>query len=291
MLTRPVITDELINQINLMIQENPNWHRSKISKELCELWGWKLPDGRLKDISCRDMLRALDKTGKIKLPPSQKKNKQIQRRIIKEIEHDTTLISCPLKELQPLNVTLVSNGGPLEEFKSLLNQYHYLGFDRTVGENMKYIVRSRDGHIVACLLFGSAAWKCKSRDEYIDWDANQRTTALQYITNNTRFLIPPWINVPHLASHVLSLISARVSADWVEKNGHPVYCLETFVERDRFRGTCYKAANWIKVGETTGRGRNDIDREANLPKKDVYIYPLTKGFKGKLICIAPEGNV
>jgi len=194
--------------------------------------------------------------------------------------HDTTPITVPIKGLLPLKVEVVRKSGPLlTEFKSLLVQYHYLGFDMTVGENMKYMVYSRDGILLSCLLFGSAAWSCAPRDKFIGWHASARKAHLSFVTNNTRFLILPWVKVPHLASHILGLICRRISSDWQEKYGHAVYLLETFVERDRFKGTCYKAANWIHVGETTGRSRNDRYNNLSVPVKDIYLYPLNKNFR------------
>jgi hypothetical protein len=201
--------------------------------------------------------------------------------------HDTTSVEAPLKALLPLAVEKAEGKKHLNEFKSYVEQYHYLGFGRTVGENMKYTVRSADGALLACLLFGSAAWSCKDRDAYIGWDKAGREKNLQLMTNNTRFLILPWVKVPHLASCVLSLVTRRLSADWDEKYGHPVYCLETFVERSRFKGTCYKAANFIYVGKTAGRGRDDIDKTAKLPVKDIYLYPLHKKYR-ELLCL--EGD-
>ena len=282
MLYRPDITDEIIEQINIIINENPTWSRTKLSIYLCELWDWKFPDGRPKDISCRDMLRVLEKAGKITLPikKSDRRKPGTTPKPIQYIFHDTTPISSPLSSLLPLRIEMkIERGGLLDEFKFYVDMYHYLGYGRTVGENMKYMVYSTDGALLACLLFGSAAWSCRDRDEYIGWDRIVRPKNLQLMTNNTRFLILPWINVPHLASHILSLIVKRVSVDWEKKYGHPVYCLETFVERDRFKGTCYKAANWIYVGETTGRGRDDIDKTAQLPIKDIYLYPLHKKYQ------------
>ena len=167
----------------------------------------------------------------------------------------------------------------LDEFKSYIDQYHYLKFNRTVGENMKYTVRDRSGTPLACLLFGSAAWSCSDRDRFIGWDKTSRERNLQLLTNQTRFLIFPWVKVPCLASHLLSLASRRVVKDWEEKYGHGLAALETFVEVDRFYGTVYKAANWICVGRTTGRGRDGGHHHAVLPKKDIYLYPLRKDYR------------
>jgi hypothetical protein len=281
MLKRPEVTDELVMQINSLIKEHPDWHRTKVSKYLCELWDWRMPDGQIKDISCRDMLRALDKAGKITLPKAIQilerapyKNKYVQ-----DFIHDKTPIETKLSSLQPLRVEAVEGKWQVNEFKSYIEQYHYLHFDRTVGENMKYMVYSADGRLLACLLFGSAAWSCRDRDAYIGWSPQSRKSNLQEMTNNVRFLLMPWIKVPHLASHILSRISHRLSSDWEKKYGHPIYCLETFVECDRFRGTCYVAANWIYVGKTVGRGRDDINKTASLPIKHIYLYPLNRRYR------------
>ena len=280
MLYRPTITEEIISQINETIKDHPDWGRSEISRRLCEIWDWRMPDGRLKDISCRDMLRALDGADKISLPAKQRSGRLpgtascIQLRT-----HDTTPVETSLKALLPLKVEAIEDKSRLGEFKSYMDKYHYLGFGRTVGENMKYTVRGAGGAPLACLLFGSAAWSCKGRDEYIGWSAADRKKNLQLVTNNTRFLILPWVKVPHLASNILSLVTRRLSSDFEKKYGHPIYCLETFVERDKFKGTCYKAANFICVGKTAGRGRDDIRNEAALPVKDIYLYPLHKKYR------------
>ena len=159
-------------------------------------------------------------------------------------------------------------------FNGLLAHEHYLGHRNTVGENLRYLVRDRHGRPVACALFGSAAWKCADRDAFLGWDRATRERNLQRLTNNTRFLIPGWVQVPHLASHVLGLIARRIRADWQAKYGHPIHALETFVDRSRFKGTCYRAANWLRLGETRGRTRNDRAHRIRAAIKDVYLYPL-----------------
>lgn len=277
---RPEITEERVEQIRKVIADNPEWNRTKISQYICQLWCWQDPNGKLKDISCRDLLRDLDKADKIKLPPplTTAHKAGIKPKIV-HIEHDTTPIIKSLKGLRPLYIEKIDTSQKLKIFKSYIDQYHYLGFDRTIGENMKYIVYSQDGKALACLLFGSAAWSCKERDLFIEWDKKQRIQGLSGMTNNTRFLILPWVKVEHLASHILSLVTKRISDDWQIKYGHPLYCLETFVEQKKFKGTCYKAANWIHVGNTTGRGRDGGHKHAILPIKDIYLYPLVKKFK------------
>ena len=280
---RPEITEERIEEIRKLIAEHPGMGRSKLSVLLCEMWNWRSVNGNTKDMSARDLLRSLDKAGKIVLPPkmiaTRKPSKPIK---IQHLVHDETPIACSLKELQPLRVEIVSSKDELVEFKSYIDQYHYLGFDRFIGERMAYMVYSNDDKVLACMLFGSAAWSCRARDQFIGWDMEQRKRNLNWITNNTRYLIAPWVRVPHLASHILSLIAKRVSGDWERKYGHPVYLLETFVER-RFKGTCYRAANWIHVGSTTGRGRDGGHNNAILPIKEIFLYPLSPDYQG-LLC-------
>lgn len=281
---RPEITEERVEQIRGIIAENPRWNRTKISQHICRLWGWQSPNGTLKDISCRDMLRELDKAGRIKLPvPQNISRARGGADIVRHFKHDTTPINAELSQLRPLQISMVNSGKELALFKSYIDQYHYLGFDRAIGENMKYMVYSRNGKPLSCLLFGSAAWSCRERDQFIGWNKEQRVRGLSLMTNNQRFLIFEWVKVPHLASHILSLITRRITRDWQSKYGHPVYCLETFVEIGRFIGTCYRAANWIRVGSTTGRGRDGGHKEAILPIKDIYLYPLVKDYKSALI--------
>lgn len=280
-LTRPNITEKEIELINRLIAENPSWHRSKLSVELCRIWNWCGHDGKPKDISCRDMLRGLDAKGKIKLPQPRCRTRQVgSRDHIEFMLHDTSSINGIIKEVLPISVEVIKDRTyESKEFKSLIGQYHYLGFDMTVGENLKYMVYSSKGQLLACLLFGSSAWACAPRDQFVGWDSSQRKSNLIYTTNNTRFLVVPWVTVPHLASHILGNICRRICRDWEEKYGHPVYLLETFVEKERFKGTCYKASNWIYVGETTGRSRNDRYNKLKVPIKDIYLYPLSRDFK------------
>jgi hypothetical protein len=188
-----------------------------------------------------------------------------------------------LRALLPLGVSVVAPGSDdAHVFQGLLAHEHYLGLRNTVGENLRYLARDRHGRPVACVLFGSAAWKCADRDAYLGWDRPTRERNLQRLTNNTRFLIPAWVQVPHLASHVLALIARRIRADWQAKYGHPVHALETFVDRSRFKGTCYRAANWLRLGETRGRTRNDRAHRIRTAAKDVYLYPLVADFRREL---------
>ena len=285
---RPAITEVEIAFINELMTKNPSWHRTKLSQELCLLWNWCDHNGKPKDISCRDMLRNLDAKGRIRLPKAQIITRRPGSRDHVQLHlHDTSQITSGIKAVLPLRIEIVEpRTEQADEFKSLIEQYHYLGFDMTVGENIKYMVYSSQGPLVACLLFGSSAWACAPRDAFIGWEPASRKKNLIYTTNNTRFLILPWVRIAHLASHIIGRVCRRISADWQKKYGHPVYLLETFVEQNRFKGTCYKAANWIYVGETTGRSRNDRYTNLSVPIKDSYLYPLCKSFREVLGCAA-----
>ena len=281
-----------ISLIRGLLGEHPEWGRSQLSVELCHRWGWRNAQGRIKDMAARTLLLKLERAGHILLPPRRGPSPNGQRnRLMAVVDHSTDPISGALSDLQPLSVNIVAPGSAdLRLFNALLANYHYLGHRNTVGENIRYLVRDRLGRPVACLLFGSAAWKCAGRDTFIGWEPATRQRKLQWLTNNTRFLIPPWVVIPHLASHVLGIISRRIRADWQCKYGHPVLALETFVDRERFKGTCYRAANWLRLGETRGRTRNDRIQAA---VKDVYIYPLVTNFRRELCppaCNVTEGS-
>lgn len=284
---RHVSAEDLI-WLRSWILNHPDWSRFRLAKELCNLWNWSTPTGQLKDFAARTFLRKLFERGLITLPPirTDKQRKNGFATPPTSIAADFPLASTIetfLATLVPLSF-IVPRGGSDEEhrFHHYLARHHYLGFHRTVGENMKYLVRDRQGRDLACVLFGSAAWKTKPRDQFIGWSHETRSRNLLWITNNTRFLILPWVRVPHLASHVLGRIIRRIRADWQTKYGHPVHLVETFVERDRFVGTCYKAANWMRVGSTKGRSRQDRYTTLALPVKDIYLYPLIPHFRETL---------
>ena len=278
------ITATDIAFIKQLLADHPSWHRTRLSRELCKTWQWCRPDGQPKDMACRSLLLKLERASYITLPPRQARSMNgFRKESTASVPHETEEIRCSLDTLVPLTITPVSpqsDAHPL--FNCLLFQYHYLGHRTTVGENMKYLVQDRACRPLACVLFGSAAWKTSPRDEFIGWDRRTRERNLGNITNNSRFLILPWVKVPHLASHILSQVSRRICADWMAKYGHPIYLLETFVDRSRFRGTCYQAANWILTGQTRGRTRNDREHSIHAPVKDVYVYPLSKHFRREL---------
>lgn len=279
------LTTSDIESIRELIKEYPSWSRRRISEELSKAWNWYNASGHLKDMACRSMLLKLEKQGHILLPPRRRipVNRMLQKKT-PYIEHDQTLIESSLPRIQPVNLVTLYQAKDYDDlFGCLMGTYHYKGYKGIVGENMKYIVFDSYHRVIACLLFGSSAWKVESRDKYIGWNSENRERNLHLTTNNMRFLILPWVRVPHLASHILGLVSRRISRDWGIRYGHPLYMLETFVEKDRFKGTCYKAANWIHVGRTKGRSRNDRYKRLQVPIKDVYLYPLHSNYKKKLV--------
>ena len=275
---------EDIGLVRHWLATEPGWNRTRLSRELCRRWNWCNEAGQLKDMACRTLLLKLERRGQIRLPARQRPSPNaLRNRQRIEVAHDQSPITGELSSLRPLCIEALGERHPdLVLFRFLLQRYHYLGLRNGVGENLKYLARDRQGRALACLLFGSAAWKAKARDAFIGWDAAGRQRHLARLTNNTRFLILPWVRVPHLASHLLSQVARRLGADWVVKYGHPIELLETFVDRDRFRGACYRAAGWRHVGATTGRSRNDVDNTLRVPMKDIYLLPLTANFRRRL---------
>ncbi|HUT56359.1 MAG TPA: Druantia anti-phage system protein DruA [Phycisphaerae bacterium] len=278
------ITADEIGLIRDLMAENGDWGRTRLSEELCRRWNWRNAQGRIKDMASRTLLLKLERRGFIELPARQRPSSNAFRnRRVPIVDHASEPIRGTLRDLRPLSVSIVTPGSEdARLFNGLLAHEHYLGHRNTVGENFRYLVRDRQGRPVACALFGSAAWKCADRDAFIGWDRPTRERNLQGITNNTRFLVPSWVQVPHLASHVLGRVARRIRADWQTKYGHPVHALETFVDRSRFRGTCFRAANWLRLGSTRGRTRNDQAHRIRAAVKDVYLYPLVADFRREL---------
>jgi Druantia protein DruA len=268
-----------------VVSDHPQWSRHRITQHICSQWNWRTYAGRLKTIAARSLIDKLEQRELIVLPPIQVNQIRSPRPPFPKgfISPECTAIECALPSLTPLAIHIPSLGSYEEScVRYYLTRYHYLGFNRTVGENLKYLVRDRCGRDVACLLFGSAAWKTAPRDSFIGWDIETRQQHINFMTNNSRFLILPSVRVPHLASHILAGIMRRIRQDWMDKYAHPVHLVETFVERDRFKGTCYKAANWISVGQTKGRSRQDRYNTLCVPVKDIYVYPVTRNFRQAL---------
>jgi hypothetical protein len=279
------ITTPDIELVRNLLDTNPSWNRTRLSKELCLLWDWRRANGEYKDIACRSLLRKLEQLGYIQLPKSHHrkgKRSPVLRDNIRPILHSQIPIQEPLNSLYPIELQRVEKDPGLNEFKYYISTYHYLGWSGTVGENLKYLFFDVHKRPLGCMMFGACAWKVKGRDRYIGWNASERMENLSYVVNNNRFLILPWVKVTHLASHILGKISHRLNRDWQEKYQHPVYLVETFVDKERYQGTCYKAANWVHVGVTKGRGKLDIKNQCLLPVKDIWVYPLVPYFRQKL---------
>ena len=267
-----------------LIEEHPQAHRRRLSQMLCQSWEWKNQRGQYKDMAARTLMRKLEAAGLITLPPPRRPATNARRgESPPPSVPELPPLAAALSFLQPLRLELVRAGtGAAKLFQGLLAHHHYLGYHGPTGENIAYLVWSATDQPLACLLFGAAAWKVAARDQFIGWEQEVRRTGLSGLANNSRFLILPGVRVSHLASHILSLATARLRRDWMEKYGHPVELVETFVQRDRFAGTCYRAANWQWLGATQGRSRNDRHHQHTVPVKDLYVYPLSRFFRQRL---------
>lgn len=273
------ITNADIKSIQITVNEHWDKGRTPISKILCQKWNWIQPNGQLKDMACREVLLTLNRKGLLKLPPRQTNaHNEKRNKFIPVVEINQTTINFNLSDLPSVELKSVRNNELEPLYNSLIQQHHYLGYRQIVGSHLKYIAFI-DGQPVACLGWGSAAWSVKSRDAFIGWDKKTKENNLHFIANNTRFLILPWITVKCLASKILGLNARRISDDWLQVYNHPLFLLETFVEKDRFKGTCYKAANWICTGQTKGTAKKGHDHLFHGKIKDVYLYPLRKDFR------------
>lgn len=274
------VSNEDILYVRELIAADPQQSRRTLSKKLCEAWQWRQPNGELRDMVCRGLLLMLDRAGAIRLPAVNyvRHNPLASRARPAPVLLDTTPIQGRLTDLQPLEFEQVRRTGDEPLFNSLMEEHHYLGYEQPVGEHLKYLVWAQ-GRPLACLAWSSAPRHLGSRDRYIGWSAEARRRNIRFIAYNTRFLILPWVEVPNLASHILSRMAGRLSADWGCVYGHPIYFLETFVDPERFRGTCYRAANWVLLGRTTGRGKDDQTNRPNQSIKEVLALPLTRRFR------------
>ncbi len=277
------IKSQDITYIRQLIDKNPGYSRYALSREICRSWNWTQINGQLKDMICRGLLLHLERQGHLVLPARKytPPNPLLHRKKPENIPVDTNPVAIPLKQIIPLTIQQVRRTVHEKLFNSLIEQYHYLGYSQPVGEHLKYIAYLKDRPI-ACFAFSSAAWHLASRDHFIGWGPRERKNNLHLLAYNTRFLIAPWIQVPYLASHLLSRCARIISDDWQNIYHHPIYWLETIVDDSRFKGICYQAANWISLGKTTGRGLNAKAGRAKKSIKTVYGYPLVKDFRKKL---------
>jgi hypothetical protein len=275
------IGSEQIAVLKEFIRTHPTSRRWKLSRQLCEALGWKQANGALRDVVCRGLLLMLERAGQIELPPVRRHirgQRRTGRPRPEAVLIDTTPLAMPLKALGPIEIQQVRRRADEPLFNSLMESHHYLGYEQPVGEHLKYLVWAQ-GRPVACLAWSSAPRHLGSRDRFIGWSADARWRNIRLIAYNTRFLILPWVAVPHWASHILSRIARRLSPDWERLYQHPIYFLETFGDPERFRGTCDRAANWVVLGRTTGRGKDDHTNRPNRSVKEVLGYPLTPRFR------------
>lgn len=283
------MTDTDVAFIQKLITENPAASRFKLSKKLCEAWNWVQPNGMLRDMVCRGLMLELERAGHITLPPVRwvGRNPLVERKKPTEAGIDTTPLCANLAEIRPLAFRQVRRTAEEPLFNSLIEQYHYLGYMQPVGEHLKYLVYAL-GRPIACLAWSSAPRHIFSRDRFIGWSAEARRKNIRFLAYNTRFLILAWVKVPRLASHILGRMARILPGDWERVYGHPIYFLETFVDPQRFRGTSYRGANWILLGLTTGRGKNDQTHKPNRSIKEVLGYPLRKDFRALLTQLSAD---
>ena len=272
-----------LENLRQWVSDHTSWSRRRLSVALATRWSWRNGAGQLKDMAARTLLLKLHQRGLVALPARRQAPTNRMRCLAAEpalAEEPPEAIGCALEELGPLELREVSRDATERAWvKTALGRYHYLGFNGPVGENLQYVISDGHGRRLACLVFGAAAWKCQARDQYIGWSAEQRERNLPLIANNHRFLILPSVRVRRLGSWILGTIHRRISEDWRAKYGHPVVLVETFVEQARFRGTVYRAANWLRVGASRGRTRQDRHTCIEVAVKDLYVYPLGPGFR------------
>lgn len=272
----------------LATRREPGWHRKKISKVVCEHLGWYKADGGLKDMSARVALLRMHRDELIELPPptrnsnNKAKHKHLQQ--LPQTDWPGALIELPqtLQQVRPIAFEIIKSGAKSRIWNSFVERYHYLGYSPLPGAQMRYLVLGANGEPLALLGFAAAAWKSAPRDDFIGWSPQCRQRNLHLVVNNARYLILPWIRIPNLASHILACCQRRLPQDWQQRYAIRPVLLETFCEIPRFRGTCYQADNWIRVGQTKGRGKLDVHKQYALPIKDIWLKPLQHNWKSVL---------
>jgi Domain of unknown function (DUF4338) len=282
------VTDADVIFIRELIAANPGASRRALSTKLCEAWNWVQPNGALRAMVCRGLMLRLDRAGLIELPPVRQvtlnplARRAIERRkpaLTTTAEINTTPLCCSLSEIRPLEFRQVRRTPEEALFNVLLERYHFLGYAQPVGEHLKFLVYAV-GRPIACLAWSSAPRHLGPRDRFIGWPAEARRQNIRFVAYNTRFLIVPWAaGVSNLASHILGRMPVVLSREWERIYGHPIYFLETFVDPQRFVGTCYLAANWVVLGRTTGRGKDSTSKRPNRSIKEVLGYPVWKRFR------------
>jgi hypothetical protein len=277
------VSAEEVGFIRQLIAEHPRLSRRRLSEKLCQAWNWVQPNGVPRAMVCRGLMLELHRSGLIELPPVRRcpPNPLARRRAPATVEINAQPLQASLRQIGPVQLRQVRRTDEEALFNSLLQHHHYLGYTQPVGEHLKYLAYAQ-GRPIACLAFCSAPRHLGSRDRFIGWSAAARLKNIRLLAYNTRFLVLPWVRVPHLASHLLGRVARQVSGDWEQLYGHPVHFLETFVDPARFRGTCYRAANWVWLGLTTGRGKDAPTHKPTRPVKEVLGYPLCRDFRERL---------
>ena len=277
-------TSSEIESVRRLITENPGASRWALSRLLCDVWSWRHANGQPRDMVARSLMLELHRSGHIELP----QKRQFPRNYLAKRQKPEPVplllwsrVDAPLREIRPLDIRQVRRTGEEKLFGSFIETHHYLGYTQPVGEHLKYLIYAQ-GTPVACMAWSSAPRHIGARDRYIGWSQDIRRRNISLVAYNTRYLILPWVKVKYLASHLLAEISRRICADWLKAYGHPVYFLETFVDPELFRGTCYRAANWVYLGMTTGRGKDDQTRKPNRSLKEVWGYPVVQDFQQRL---------
>jgi len=283
-----VVSKDQVNEIIEIVATFQKLSRGELANTICELFSWKRPTGKLKTIECRQFLERLDARGIIQLPTRKKEYAKREKTKVYRIKQADaqSIISVKLSELSPILLTRVKTKEQRDLWYGYVDRYHYLGYQLPFGAQIRYFIQSgaRPGVILGCLQFSSPAWMMAPRDRWIGWSDEQRRRNLQKIVNNSRFLLFPWVQVRNLASSVLALAVRMVPNDWHSCYGYPPVLMESLVDQKRFKGTCYKAANWVHVGATTGRGRMDRENKRHgVAVKEIYVYPMSNRFRQELL--------
>jgi len=269
-----------IEWLRRLLESNRKLNRARLSRVFCEEFGWVRPDGKLKDMSCRVAMLRMERDGLITLPPPMTRNGNgAIRPAATEPSRPRAPLSCPARELGELTLKPVETRADSRLWNELVEHHHYLGYSPVPGAQIRYLVHSGTDDLLAALGFGASAWQPAPRDTFIGWTPEQRETNLHLVVNNSRFLILPWVTCRNLASRILGATARRLPDDWRGRYGYEPVMLETFVETRRFNGACYRAANWHRVGRTTGRGKLEKSHKGRLPVKDVFVFPLRKDFR------------
>lgn len=279
-------TSEDIDLIKWTRKRYPQLSRTELARTICEFLGWTTPAGRAKSSQCTDFLEKLEGEGLIELPPLDVSKIRGKYSTLPDFKINTTPITGELKDFSPIHLEIARAGMELKLWRRYIHDYHMLGDKRVFGSRLAYFIKS-DETILGCLQFSASSWALSSRDKWIGWKVEDRKQRLHLIVNNSRFLILPWVNVKNLASKALSLAIKQIQEDWLREYCYAPVLLESFVDTSHFAGTCYKASNWIYLGETQGRGRNDPKKEYSLSRKAIYMYPLQNDFKDCLKGIKP----